>query len=175
MPKQKTTQKSHYEKLEEIPYEIPENWAWIRLGEVCRLENGKQYSESELPYLDVKYLRGKTEQNLVKNGNVVEKNEMVILVDGENSGEVFTVEERGYLGSTLRILKISEQINKEYLQIILDLYRKLFRDTKTGSAIPHLNKKLFSDLLVSLPPLKEQERIVVVVKLFFQQIDLIKQ
>jgi len=154
---------------------LPHNWELVKLSELCWLENGEPYSGKELPYLDVKYLRGKTQKTLLTNGNIVKVNEKVILVDGENSGEVFIVPELGYLGSTLRILKISGQINKNYLQIILDLHRKLFRDNKTGSAIPHLNKKLFTELLVYLPPLAEQERIVTATKLLFQQIDLIKQ
>ena len=51
----------------------------------------------------------------------------------------------------------------------------MFRDNKTGSAIPHLNKKLFAELPVCLPSLAEQTRIVEITKLLSQQIDLIQK
>ena len=83
------------------------------LSELCWLENGIACSDKNLPYLDVKYLRGKKEKTTLASGNLVENNEKIILVDGENSGEVFTAPEQGYLGSTFRILKISKNINKD--------------------------------------------------------------
>ena len=170
-----SSHKSHYEKLAEKPSDLPLNWEFVKLSELCWLENGESCSDKELPYFDVKYLRGKIQKTLLTRGNFVKANEKVILVDGENSGEVFTVPECGYLGSTFRILKISEQISKEYIQIILDIHRKMLRDNKTGSAIPHLNKRLFAELVISLPPFREQERIVVIIKSLFQQIDLIQK
>ena len=74
--------------------------------------------------------------------------------------KVFTIKEKGYLGSTFKLLGIAEDICSEYALTILATYKDLFRNNKRGSAIPHLNKKLFSNLLIGLPPLAEQKRIV---------------
>ena len=84
----------------------------------------------------------------------------VILVDGENSGEVFEVPCRGYMGSTFRILKVSSYVGIDYIRLILDYYKNLFKDNKTGSAIPHLNKKIFKSLIIGIPPIEEQKAIV---------------
>ena len=84
----------------------------------------------------------------------------VILVDGENSGEVFEVPYRGYIGSTFKVLQVSYGIEKSYVKLILDFYKNLLKDNKTGSAIPHLNKKIFKSLIVAIPPVSEQKSIV---------------
>ena len=97
-------------------------------------------------------------------GKIVEAGTNVILVDGENSGEVFEVPYRGYIGSTFKVLQVSKHIEKGFIKIILDFYKTLFKENKTGSAIPHLNKKIFKSLVVGLPPINEQKAIISKVK-----------
>ena len=157
--KGKTTEhNTHYE--EELLFDIPENWALTRMENICQLLDGEKKQGVELPYLDVKFLRGKIEGEIKESGKYIPKNTHLILVDGENSGEIFKAQQDGYQGSTLKILNISEEICKKYIFYILKKEQKLFKESKTGSAIPHLNKKLFNDLLIFLPPLAEQHRIV---------------
>jgi type I restriction enzyme S subunit len=86
--------------------------------------------------------------------------EKIILVDGENSGEVFEVPSDGYLGSTYKKLVFASEGVIPYVLFFLKKYQNLFKNNKTGSAIPHLNKTLFRELLTPLPPLAEQQRIV---------------
>ena len=105
-------------------------------------------------------MRGKGDKTLLTSGKIVDIGTKIILVDGENSGEVFNVPFRGYMGSTFKILGISNHVNGQYLNNVLDFYRDLFRGNKIGAAIPHLNKTLFRSLIIGLPPLAEQERIV---------------
>ncbi len=64
------------------------------------------------------------------------------------------------MGSTFKILKISKIINYDYLLLVFKLNRDLYRNSKIGAAIPHLNKQLFKGTLIALPPLDEQKRIV---------------
>ena len=139
---------------------MPENWVFSRLEEVVWLEDGIRSSGEELPYLDVKTIRGKQNATILSSGKIIEKGMQVILVDGENSGEVFEVPCRGYMGSTFRILKVSSYVEIDYIRLILDYYKNLFKDNKTGSAIPHLNKKIFKSLIIGIPPIEEQKAIV---------------
>ena len=143
----------------ETPYNLPENWVFSRLEEVVWLEDGIRSSGEELPYLDVKTIRGKQNATILSSGKIIEKGMQVILVDGENSGEVFEVPCRGYMGSTFRILKVSSYVEIDYIRLILDYYKNLFKDNKTGSAIPHLNKKIFKSLIIGIPPIEEQKAI----------------
>lgn len=145
---------------EEIPYDIPDTWEWLRLGQLCQLLDGEKISGVKHPYLEAKYLRGKIEGSILESGKFVKKGTRLILVDGENSGEVFFATEDGYMGSTFKVLYIPDAIYAPYVLNFLLLKKQLFRNRKTGAAIPHLNKELFFNLLIPIPPLAEQERIV---------------
>ena len=144
----------------EIPFVLPENWAFSRLADIAWLEDGVKIDGEQLPYLDAKTIRGKQTASMLSCGKAIEKGMQVILVDGENSGEVFEVPYRGYIGSTFKVLQVSYGIEKSYVKLILDFYKNLFKDNKTGSAIPHLNKKIFKSLIVAIPPVSEQKSIV---------------
>lgn len=161
--------------VEEQPYPIPNNWVWTRLGHVSKLSKGKKYQGEELPYLEAKYLRGKIEAQQKISGSIVEVGAKIILVDGENSGEVFHVYEKGYLGSTFRELDIPKCINSTFTELYISFFKDKFKGSKTGSAIPHLNKELFSNLVFPLPPLQEQQRIVDRIKNLFSKLDEAKE
>ena len=145
---------------DEIPYDIPENWKWARLGEVCNLLNGNKITNTNLPLLNAKYLRTRQERQMYTEGIKVNKHDYIILVDGENSGEVFRAFEDGILGSTFKILNINSNLYNNYILYILYFYKDIFKKSKKGAAIPHLDKELFKNILIPLPPLREQERIV---------------
>ena len=160
----------------DTPYEkLPKGWACTQLQVLCQLLDGEKKEAVSLPYLDVAFLRGRTENNYKESGRYIPKNTHLILVDGENSGEIFTTTTEGYQGSTLKILNISKEINEQYLFYVLTKEQQLFKESKTGSAIPHLNKKLFKELKVLLPPLAEQHRIVQQIETFFASFDQIEK
>ena len=160
---------SFYEKIgkgdsicidDEIPFDVPDNWELCRLGNLCSLINPKLGENGSYPYLNAKYLRNKVDPEIKEKGRFVEKDTKVILVDGENSGEVFLTHEDGYMGSTFRILYINSQVYDKYILKLLELWKNPLRKTKKGAAIPHLNKDIFNNILVGIPPFEEQERIV---------------
>ena len=157
---------SHYENL-------PKCWKEIAMGEICKLYDGEKVSGPSLTYIDVKYLRGSKVGEFVTSGKYVQQGNTLILVDGENSGEVFTTPIDGYQGSTFKILGITEYFDKEYVLLLIKRSQKLLRENKVGSAIPHLNKKMFKELIVPVPPLAEQKRIVTTVNMLFYKLDMI--
>lgn len=156
---------------EEKPFEIPGSWEWVRLGEVVDILGNKKEKGLKLPYLDVKFLRGKNTNNFKDTGMLSEVGDILILVDGQNSGELFEVKEIGYVGSTLRKLYISKEIYMQYIVKNIEFNQKIYVDNKTGSAIPHLDRNLFNNTLIPLPPLAEQKRIVKKVDELFALID----
>lgn len=145
---------------DEIPFQIPSTWKWVRLGNLCFLDNGVIVQGENLPLLDARYLRGKKIPDMLETGIKIYKGEYLILVDGENSGEVFCAFENGYMGSTFKRLYFYNQCCLAYLLKVLKFYQKMFRENKKGGAIPHLDKNLFKNLMIGLPPLAEQKRIV---------------
>ncbi len=157
------------------PYELPEGWKWIQQNEVCSLTDGEKLSNVEYPYLEVKYLRGNKDKEIIFSGKFVKAGTKVILVDGENSGEVFTVPEDGYIGSTFKSLSI-QNVDENYLQLFIATKKDFYRNNKKGSAIPHLDKKLFFTMPFPLPPtIKEQQRIVNRIESMFAKLDEAKE
>ena len=138
---------------------IPEHWEWVRQRNLCSFYKGKFMQGKKYPYLEAKYLRGQKEAEFREEGNFIKSDTKIILVDGENSGEVFTISESGYMGSTFRALNISPLIQPKYLEFFIFTKKTLYRDNKQGSAIPHLDKSLFFSMPVPVPPLSEQNAI----------------
>ena len=155
--------------------QLPKGWAVAPMQMLCSLIDGNKQSGIERINLDVKYLRGERDPKTLTSGKYISANSFLILVDGENSGEVFRTPIEGYQGSTFKQLLINENMNTEYLLQVINLHRKILRENKVGSAIPHLNKKLFKAIEVPIPPYDEQKRIVKAVNLAFKQVDVIAE
>ena len=155
--------------------QLPEGWTVAPMQVLCSLVDGDKQNGIERTNLDVKYLRGERDAKTLTSGKYVTANSLLILVDGENSGEVFRTPIDGYQGSTFKQLLINENMNEEYVLQIINLHRKVLRESKVGSAIPHLNKKLFKAIEVPIPSYKEQQRIVMAINIAFKQLDLITE
>lgn len=150
---------------------LPLNWCECILEDVCSLENGIKSTDLNLPLLDAKYLRGKKESEYRNSGVVLNSGDYVILVDGENSGEIFSIKQKGIMGSTFKLLNFVPFCKKEYVLYFIHSYQDLFRTNKKGAAIPHLNKEIFRNLELPVPPLAEQGRIVERIEEIFAKID----
>ena len=142
---------------------------------LCSLTDGDKQSGVERINLDVKFLRGEREAKTLTSGRFTPANALLILVDGENSGEVFRTPIDGYQGSTFKQLAINNNMNTDYMLQIINMHRQTLRENKVGSAIPHLNKKLFKAIEVPIPPYNEQHRIVEAINLVFKYLDTIME
>ena len=163
-----TSDNGHYQKL-------PEGWVITPMQTLCALVDGEKQNGIERINLDVKYLRGEREAKVLTSGKYTAANTLLILVDGENSGEVFRAPVDGYQGSTFKQLSIHEEMYTDYVLQVINLHRKTLRENKVGSAIPHLNKKLFKTINVPIPPYEEQKRIVNAINQTFTILDKIME
>ena len=159
----------YYEKIDgtalqiETDFTFPDTWEIVRLAHICRLMDGEK-KEGNYVCLDAKYLRGKSSGDILPKGKFVSTGDNIILVDGENSGEVFAVPHDGYMGSTFKQLWVSENMHLPYVLYFIQFYKDLLRNSKKGAAIPHLNKEIFYSLVVGIPPYQEQERIAMCIR-----------
>ncbi len=158
---------------DEKPFEIPDNWGIAKLSLITSLIDGEKI-EGDYVCLDAKFLRGKSTGDILSKGKYVKQGDNIILVDGENSGEVFTVPCDGYMGSTFKQLWVSEEVFLPYVLFFIKYYKDILRNSKKGAAIPHLNKEIFYNLIIGIPPLAEQRRIVEKIEALFVEIDNIK-
>ena len=163
-----TCDNGHYQKL-------PDGWVITPMQTLCTLVDGEKQNGIERINLDVKYLRGEREAKVLTSGKYTAANTLLILVDGENSGEVFRAPVDGYQGSTFKQLSIHEEMYTDYVLQVINLHRKTLRENKVGSAIPHLNKKLFKAINVPIPPYEEQKRIVNAINQTFTILDKIME
>ena len=163
-----TCDNGHYQKL-------PERWVITPMQTLCALVDGEKQNGIERINLDVKYLRGEREAKVLTSGKYTAAKTLLILVDGENSGEVFRAPVDGYQGSTFKQLSIHEEMYIDYVLQVINLHRKTLRENKVGSAIPHLNKKLFKAINVPIPPYEEQKRIVNAINKTFTILDTIAE
>lgn len=139
----------------------------LRLKDICQLTDGEKKLGKGV-CLDAKYLRGKSSATIAEKGRFVLTGDNIILVDGENSGEVFTTPQDGYMGSTFKQLWLSSAMWKPYILALILFYKEELRNSKRGAAIPHLNKELFYNLPIGIPPLAEQKRITQRIDELFQ-------
>ena len=163
-----TCDNAHYTQL-------PEGWQIVSMQTLCNLIDGEKQSGIERVNLDVKYLRGERDAKKLMAGKYIPANSLLILVDGENSGEVFRTPIDGYQGSTFKQLSITDEMNADYVLLVINLHRKTLRENKVGSAIPHLNKKLFKAIEVPIPPYNQQKRIVEAINIVFKHLDTIME
>ena len=163
-----TCDSEHYQNL-------PNSWCVASMGMLCSLSDGEKQTGVERINLDVKYLRGERDAKTLTAGKFTPANSLLILVDGENSGEVFRTPIEGYQGSTFKRLSIKDDMNTDYVLQVINLHRKTLRENKIGSAIPHLNKKLFKEIEVPIPPYNEQKRIVEAINITFKHLDMIME
>ena len=115
----------------ECDYDFPYSWSLVRLSSICALIDGEKKEGQQL-CLDAKFLRGKSAGEYQQRGKFVHKGDNIILVDGENSGEVFTVPCDGYMGSTFKQLWVSSAMHLPYVLNFILFYKELLRKSKVS-------------------------------------------
>lgn len=161
---------------EEVPFEIPEKWKWVRLESLGTLFSGKTPKADELtssgniPYFKIsdmnssenqKYMRH-TEHYLKTTPKKIFKAGSIIFP--KNGGAVFTNKRRFLVRDSIVDLNTGGFYpNKNYLDesyAFLLLSSIDFREISKGTALPTIDSSKLKSYLVPLPPLGEQRRIV---------------
>jgi len=163
---------------------IPREWKIKRLGHIVKYVKGKKpsvlfderLSEEFVPYLTADYMRGldkpkwcnpKLESNIIR----VSRDDVIMIWDG-SSGDVFTGFD-GILASTMIRIMPSIEVNKKFLYYYLMVNFEKFRSTTVGTVIPHVNKKVFEESPIPVPPLHEQVRIAEILSTVDRAIEVV--
>lgn len=168
---------------DEIPFDIPKSWEWVRLKQIADIISGTSYNKNDVSNTGLRILRGDNIQNdsLVLNPDDVfipesysspQKRVMagdIILVGSTGSkkviGKAAYIKEtlkNTQIGAFLRIVRAYQPCYAEYLAHILttSYYRNYIRALASGTNINNIKAQHLEDFLVPLPPLQEQQRIV---------------
>jgi len=152
-------------------YEIPYDWEEKTIDQVIvSLEKGKtpKNIKGKYPYFSAKFLRG--EENIIgkfgqEAGVFVKEDDIVILWDGANSGEVFKGKS-GVLASTMCRVEFDDSFNKGFLYLVLKAREDELKDSKSGTDDRHLDKDYFYSFPIQHPSIKEQSRIATILSWF---------
>lgn len=179
-------------KNEEKIFELPKGWEWCRLGDIAKqITDGAhktpKYITEGIPFLsikniskgyfdfsDVKYISKEEHDTLIKRCNP-EKNDLLFCRIGTlGKFKVIDIEEEFSIFVSLGLIKLCKNINPKYIEYMLNspfLYNQYYKIKVDGSHTSKLNLGDIPKVVITLPPLEEQKRIVDKVQELFSIID----
>ena len=171
---------------DEIPFEIPENWEVVRLqniGEYRKGPFGSSLTKSMFVPKSKSSIKVYEQKNAIQKdctlgtyyipmeyynekmkGFTVLPNDIIVSCAG-TIGETYILPssaEIGIINQALMRMRITSQINVDYFLIYFDyMVKETARESSKGSAIKNIPPfDIFKKIILPLPPLKEQKRIV---------------
>lgn len=181
--------------------ELPQNWAWVKVGEVSSLLRGISYQkhqaesyerdenclvlrggniqdgkiaiDSDLVYVPKELV---DEKQLLRNGDIV-------IVGSTGSKDLIGKaalstkdEDKISFGAFLMLIRPLEAVNKKYFGyfFLSDEYRNAIRESSGGVNINNIRREHITSLNFPLPPLPEQKRIVAKLDTLFAHLDQLK-
>ena len=156
--------------------ELPVGWSSERLGNLVRTEKGRKPAilleaptAGAQPYLTADFLRTGNAARFVPTKSLgacvfCSRESPILIWDGSNAGDAF-LGVAGVLASTMvRLDPNANRLNSDFLYFFLKTQFDFLNRRTTGSTIPHINKTVFENLPVLLPPLPEQRAIAGVLR-----------
>ena len=164
---------------DEIPFDIPESWKWVRLSQIAILENGDRsskypvesdYVDFGIPFFGAKDMDGdvmsfenvryisETKFSELGNGKLQDKDFICLLRGSVGKCAIFLADEQhhtGFICAQMVIIRCVDVAVSDYLKVYLSSpYYLRYIDSKvTGTAVRQLPAKELSNVLIPLPPL----------------------
>ena len=170
----------------EKPFEIPESWKWVHFSEIAIFENGdrskrypveadyvdfgipffgaKDMQERYLSFDNVRYITQKKYDEL-GNGKLNDGDFVCLLRGSVGKSAMFVANEThrtGFICAQMVIIRCLIKTISKYIQFYMDstFYQSCVESKVTGTAVRQLPAKELSKVMIPLPPLAEQKRIV---------------
>ena len=170
---------------EEIPFAIPDNWVWVRLGEIISLKSGQDLTPSEYSSIPegIPYITGASHFN---NGqlnisrwttfpkNIAEKGSLLFTCKGTVGEMAFLQEEKAHIArQVMAITSFEGKVELNFIKLILDSYVSKIK-ANAKSMIPGISRDDLLLLPIPLPPLAEQQQIVAKLEALLAEIDTLE-
>ena len=185
----KTCDNSHYENMA-----IPQSWELVSLNSVVDIISGVSYAKSDIKESGVRILRGGNiqdgeiicleddvfiDQSYSNMVNSVVKGDIVLVA---STGSPTLIGKTGYaritypdtqIGAFLRIIRPKSSEISAFLNLIFnsDFYKNYIRSLAKGTNINNVKNGYIEQFEIALPPIQEQERIVMMVENIFISLD----
>ena len=180
---------------EEKPFDIPDNWEWVRLGDLClKVSSGSTPAGGKAVYKEkgISFIRSQNVHNdgLVldnvafideathkkkPNGTIYAK-DILLNITGASIGRACVVSDDFHVGNTNQHVLTLRQIEPEiryfiHTVLISPFIFKSIMDVQVGGTKEGLSASKAKELLIPLPPLAEQQRIVAKLQDVMPQLD----
>ena len=182
--KGKTTEhNTHYE--EEFPFDIPENWVWCRLGEVCEIIMGQSPKSENISkkgklefhqgkiFFTSKYIQS-SESYTNEITKIAPKNSVLICVRAP-VGEVNITNRKLCIGRGLCSIVPLQEMSEIFVYYWTKILKEKFIQKATGSTFTSISMDIIRNEIIPLPPLAEQKRIVEKIEEIFSALEFIEE
>ena len=184
---------SHYEKLDgierciddEIPFEIPESWEWTRLGQIISLLSGTDFKPEE--YNDkcngIPYITGASN---FKNGHIslvrwtpvpqviTRRGDLLLTCKGTIGEIAHNNFGEAHIARQIMAIRNIYSLNVDFLALYIEYSMTKIKQAAKG-LIPGISREDILNLVIPIPPTKEQENICNKLKVTFSAIEHIEK
>ena len=168
---------------DEVPFDIPENWEWVRLQNICNIVSARRVHQSDWKFSGIPFYRareigvladkGKVDNDLfvseelyndfAKSG-VPHPGDLMVTAVG-TLGKVYVVQPQDrfyYKDASVICLENFGRIIPEYLQLVMmsPYMTSLIKSKSTGTTVGTITIVCAKQYLIPIPPLNEQRKIV---------------
>ncbi len=176
--KKKNIKPLPYIELDEVPFELPEGWVWLRLNDVFDVRDGthdtpryvangiplitsKNISGGALDFSNIKYI-SKEDHKKIKQRSGVDKYDILVAMIGSIGNPVIVDTNREFSIKNVALFKYYalKFSNPQYLHSYLIYATPRMRKDAAGAVQPFLSLKFLRNFPFPMPPLREQKRIV---------------
>ena len=166
---------------DEIPFEIPESWEWVRLSEVIDVRDGTHDTPAYIPhgyplitgkdfyngYFDLSKTQYISESDYIEicKRSKVDIGDILFSMIGGNIGSQILISRENYFEMAIKNVALfkqfpSKSVDSKYLSVFLESRVDHIKSIALGGAQSFVSLKMLRTYLFPLPPLAEQQRIV---------------
>ena len=193
---------SHYEKIgneercidDEIPFDIPDNWEWVRFKEVFDIRDGthdspksvidgiplitsKDFENGKINFKNAKLI-SKEDHKKIQLRSYVDTGDILYSMIGGNIGNMVIVnKDRDFSIKNVALFKYysKSSSNPKFLKIVLESITQDFKNQAIGGAQQFVSLTFIRNYLIPLPPLAEQQRIVEKIEQLLPEIKILQK
>ncbi|MEK6476030.1 restriction endonuclease subunit S [Catalinimonas sp. 4WD22] len=180
----------------EIPYELPEDWEWCRLINICHLitdgtHHTPKYQESGIPFLsvkniskgyldfsDTKFISEEEHSKLIERCHPEYQDILLTKIGTTGIAKVIHTETPFSIFVSVALLKFNHEVlNPNYLELVLNspFVKRQSDEGTEGVGNKNLVLKKIKNFLITIPPLAEQKAIVSIVDELMERIDALNE
>ncbi len=169
--------------------QLPKDWKWVKLGEVCKLKNGFAFKSTEyrnegvavIRISDIKYGNVKPDKSVRVNEQkdydeyVVQPGEILVAMSGATTGKfgIYKSLEKAYQNQRVGKFQIlnKEKLDDEFLLYQLHALKRQIEKDAYGGAQPNISSGKIEAMEILLPPKPIQQAIVSKIEELFSELD----